>query len=123
MIKGQFTKCIVEIMEEDNLFRLHADCTYTAGAFKYTVKAGYVTDFGSIPFRLLRRWLKRNGKSRVPSLFHDHMITTKWKTREQADRLYKQMLIAKGETRLRINLYFAGVSIGRWWYGDYADER
>lgn len=113
MLTGKFSQLDVRVLDDDELFMLTKNCRYTHGSFEYTVPAGFITDFASIP-RLLRGIFKRNGKSRKPSVFHDHMVRNNWKTRECADRMFKQMLLDVGMSKWRAQIYFIGVTIGRW---------
>lgn len=115
-MKGVFTTCDVRVLADDGLFMVIKPCVYKRGAYQYTVPAGFTTDFASIP-RPLRGIFKLNGKSRIPSIFHDHMLCNNYKTRAEADRLFRQMLKDVGMDHWKAQIYFIGVTIGRCIWG------
>lgn len=122
-MKGVFSELDLRVLADDGMFEvINNPCIYIRGLFKYTVHPGFKTDLASIP-RLLRGIFKRNGKSRKPAVFHDHMIKTKWKTRKQADKEFHQMLLDQGMDPWKAKIYYWGVCIGTWKAGDYADAR
>lgn len=120
-MKGVFSELDLRVLDDDGMFEvINKPCVYIRGLFKYTVHPGFKTDLASIP-RPLRAIFKRNGKSRKPAVFHDHMIKHKWKTRKKADREFKQMLLDVGMDEWKAALYYWGVSIGTFIYGDYGE--
>ena len=124
MTKGENANSVlgVSILNERDgwwLFSLQLYRTLEAVSYRRTtVPAGYVTNFGSIPFGF--RWL-------IPPLthqtchcyvVHDYLCDTAetWQDRKYADKTLASHVREKGYT-WRVPLIYAGVRIGAvlWW--------
>lgn len=80
----------------------------------YTIKAGFVTNFGSIPS--IARWsLNPMGKPLISYAIHDFMYAKEnYFYQSEADRALKDLCLYYNESRWNSNKIYAGVWIGGW---------
>lgn len=94
----------VEILPDKFLFRL-LEPIDIAG---YTVPAGYVTDFLSIP-RPLWGIFAPISRGCIPSLLHDYLISEKLVPRAEADHIFFDLLKEYKFPKWKARLFWFGV--------------
>jgi hypothetical protein len=94
----------VEILPGKFLFRL-LEPINIAG---YTVPAGYITDFLSIP-RPLWGIFAPISRGCIPSLLHDYLISEKLVTRVVADHIFFNLLKEYNFPKWKARLFWLGV--------------
>lgn len=115
-MKGVFTDLLLKTLDEEpGVFEVTNDFTYEGSSF-VRVPAGTKTDLASIPF-FMRSIMSQTGRSRKPAVVHDHLYACKWQTRKICDKLFREMLIARGYSRLQAGIFYAGVRAGGWTRG------
>lgn len=117
-MSGSFSNLDLRVLDEPGLFLVVNSPTYKKNSFKYSVPVGFKTDLASIP-AALRPFFSRTGKNRKPAVFHDHMYTVKFKTRQKCDEIFRQMLRDQGVGNFRAYLYYVGVRAGGWTRGSW----
>jgi len=117
-MKGTFTDLILISLDKDDYFKTFNVTLYIRGGFQYEVEEGFETNLASIP-RVVRGVFNRMGKSRKPAVFHDHMYSNKWETRKRCDQELRHMLIDRGMSKWKANLYYAAVRSGGWTRGNW----
>ena len=116
------TPLIVEVMPDGKRFRLHFDFTYL-WKWEYIeirVKAGFETDFASIPV-FVRLFLPKLGRYNKAAVIHDAIyqnivytyVNYKF-TRKDADIIFHDGMRDLGVAKWRINIMYWGVRIGGW---------
>ncbi len=93
------------------LYRLTAEFIYVCiltGA-TYTVPAGFVTDFASIPQALSNIF---GDIAQEPAVIHDYLYSTGIVAREIADKILKEACTVTEEKAWKIALIYAGVRVG-----------
>ena len=79
----------------------------------FIVPAGEVTDLSSVP-RLPLAFLLTGDTGHGAGALHDHLYRTGEVSRDVADEVFKEALLASGEPAWRANLMYWGVRLGGW---------
>lgn len=114
----KFGNLDTRVLANPNEFLVLQDFHIEWGQFRYTVKAGEVIDFASIPTGL-RNTFNRLGLSRMPAAMHDSMYSKKFAKRQYCDLLFYKALIAVGMPQWKAWLYYIGVRMGGWTRGNW----
>jgi len=115
-MKGEFTDLVLRTLDDEpGVFEVVNSFTYEGSSF-VRVPAGAKTDLASIPWGM-RNLFQKTGRSRKPAVVHDHLYATKWETRKICDKLFKEMLIARGYSKFQASIFYAGVRAGGWTRG------
>lgn len=77
----------------------------------YTVPAGFVTDFASVPRVPLVYWLM-NDRGQRAAVIHDFLCRTGVVPRPVADRIFRDALVVEGVSKWRAALMYAAVRVG-----------
>lgn len=120
MIKGFDKNLIVECLRGEKSgfrYRVKEDFIYyTDAGFKIIVKAGFKTDFASVP-KLFRWLVPKTGVYNEAAVVHDYLCYI-WKRdkrsvqyRERADRIFLEAMIHLGANRIRRRFMKFGVSL------------
>jgi hypothetical protein len=98
---------------DDGKWRLTAPLVYQSDIADqtFTVPAGFITDYASVPRAPLVYWLCGD-TSTLASVIHDAIYTFHWVTREVADAVLKEASLLTGVPSWRAWLMWAGVRIG-----------
>lgn len=75
------------------------------------VPEGFITDFASVP-RIPVAFLLAGGYGRMAAVIHDYLYTTHQVSRETADSIFREALLAMGEPAWRVELMWMGVRVG-----------
>jgi hypothetical protein len=83
---------------------------------EYTVEAGFVTDWASVP-QWLWSFFHPTGEHDSADLEHDFLYDNKISTREEVDFYFYQRMIECGLSRLNAGCRYLGVRLGgkKWW--------
>ena len=106
-------------MPDGKRFRLHFDFTYLWKwePIEIHVKAGFITDFASIP-AFARLFLPKLGRYNKAAVIHDaiyrNAIPGYIFTRKEADTIFRDGMKDLGVAKWRINIMYWGVRIGGW---------
>jgi hypothetical protein len=76
-----------------------------------TVPVDFVTDFASVP-RILGIYDLEGGKCNKAAVVHDWLYSTQCVTREQADQVLREAIIASGYSASTAAIFYAAVRIG-----------
>lgn len=90
--------------------------TYFKGrtAHTYHVKAGYLTDFSSVP-KIGRVILDKDGvRNKVASVAHDELYESGSLPRKLADQIYRDLLVACGTSRWKAWVAYRSLRAGGW---------
>ena len=79
---------------------------------EYSVPRGFGTDLASVP--ALLRWLASKVDAIEASIIHDHAYEFKTVPREEADDLFRAIMIASKKSWFKRNLMWLGVRVGGW---------
>ena len=79
----------------------------------YRVPPGYVTDFASVP-RLHLAFMLFGNKGHRAAVIHDYLYSTHLVPREEADAIFKALLVEDGAGVITRSLMHLGVRIGGW---------
>jgi hypothetical protein len=98
---------------DDGKWRLTAPLVYQSDIADqtFTVPAGFITDYASVPRAPLVYWLCGD-TSTLASVVHDAIYTYHWVPRAVADAVLKEASLLTGVPRWRAWLMWAGVRIG-----------
>lgn len=95
-------------------FELLSPLVYSSATGRiFTVPAGFVTDFASIP-RGLWNLLPVHGRQDKAAVLHDFLYAHNGVTRAEADALFREAMEAEGVGKVARNLMYAGVRAGGW---------
>lgn len=75
------------------------------------VPAGFVTDFASVP-RAPLLYLLAGGKADEAAIVHDYLYSTLRFSREMADKIFREAILAMNYTEALANAMYAAVRIG-----------
>ncbi|MHA1169008.1 MAG: DUF1353 domain-containing protein [Candidatus Hodarchaeales archaeon] len=97
-------------LKADELFVLEKDFTVETEEGIFLFKEGFVWDQASVP-RFLRGLLD-NDDPRVVlgAMVHDACFSQKWLGYKGANKLFKSILVEKGMSKFKANLYYVGVA-------------
>ncbi len=113
------TPLIVEVMPSGKRFRLHYDFRYLWNRYNIVicVKAGFETDFASIP-RLARLIIPKLGRHNKPAVVHDAiyqgLVPGHRFTRAEADLCFLDGMEDFGVVKWKRTLMYWAVRIGGW---------
>lgn len=95
------------------LFEVTEDFIYVSDLFgTIVVKAGFITDFASIP-AFARWWIDGDAPEILyPSVVHDWAYKTKFISRIEADTLIKEAMIVCDAGTIHANVVFNAVRLG-----------
>jgi len=79
----------------------------------YTIPAGFVTDFASVP-RCLWLILPPMGKYGKAALLHDWFYNVKTTTRREADRIFFQAMLLMGVAKWKAWVMYVAVRLFGW---------
>lgn len=111
------TPLVVEVMPSGKRFRLHYDFTYLwkREYIEVHVKAGFVTDFASVP-RIFRIIIPKLGRYNKAAVIHDaiyqNVIAGHKFIRAQADSIFRDGMIDLGVARWKVNIMYWAVRVG-----------
>lgn len=77
------------------------------------IPAGFATDFASVP-RALHWLIDRTGCHTEASVVHDWLYWSQHGTRAEADRVFLDLLLRSGCSRVKSYTMYAGVRAGGW---------
>jgi hypothetical protein len=77
------------------------------------VPAGFITDFASVP-RIPFAYLLTGNKAQAPAVVHDWLYSTQKFTRDVADDILHEAILASGYSRFTAWIMWAGVRMGGW---------
>lgn len=105
--------CVEDVDEFAGTWRLTAPLVFQSNILgqTITVPAGFVTDFASVP-RLPFVYLAEGGKGEKAATLHDWAYTSQFVSREQADALLREALLACGYSSFTAGLFYAAVRVG-----------
>lgn len=120
-MKSSFiTPLVVEVLDGGRRFKLHYDFTYhwKRHRIKVCVKAGFISDFASIP-RLARIIIPKLGRWNKPAVVHDWLYKVKSImgepiTRAEADLCFRDGLKDRGVAKWQYNLIYYSVRAFGW---------
>lgn len=113
------TPLVVEVMPSGKKFKLHYDFTYLWKRKKtiICVKAGFLTDFASIP-RILRWLIEKLGRYNKAAVIHDALyqdVVPGYKfTRKEADLCFLDGMADLGVIKWKRNLMYQAVRLFGW---------
>lgn len=103
-----------QICEFDNIWQLDKPLVYQSDLLgEIVVPAGFKTDFASVP-RLVGMYLLFGGKGERAAVVHDWLYSQHKVSRELADDVFREALIATGYARWEYEPMYAGVRVGGW---------
>lgn len=77
------------------------------------IPRGFITDFASIPKPA--QWLYSvNGKTRKAAVLHDYLYCEQRLTRELADAIFMEAMIATGVDKVEREVFYRAVRLGGW---------
>jgi hypothetical protein len=116
MTRRFLTKLQVEDID-GNKWKLTAPLVYVQDGRRYTVPAGFITDFASVPGFVF--WRSKSGKHNEASVLHDAMYSGEVEvvphriiTRKDADLLFRDAMQASGVGKWSRNVMYAAVRLG-----------
>lgn len=111
MSKFLTTLQVEEVDEFAGTWRLVATLFYKSDLLGrvLTVPAGFVTDFASVP-RILGVYDLEGGKCNKAAVVHDWLYSTQGVTREQADQVLREAILASGYSAFTGGVFYAAVS-------------
>jgi hypothetical protein len=97
----------------DGRWELLQDLTYLSDLTKkaYTVPAGFITDFASVPHLPIVYLLAGNAAT-LASVVHDHLYQTAQEPKDVADRVFAEIMDRTGVPRWRRDFMTIGVIVG-----------
>lgn len=116
------TPLVVEVMPSGKRFKLHFDFTYLwkREYIEIRVRAGFVTDFASIPW-LARVLLPKLGRYNKAAVIHDAIYEARVYTllpyrftRKEADVIFRDAMKELGVKPWQYNIMYWAVRIGGW---------
>jgi hypothetical protein len=95
------------------LYQLLHDFSYLSDVAKGTITApaGFVTDLASVP-RLPFMFLALGDMGQEPGVIHDYLYSTGVLPRSMADSVLREALEVTGVSRVKANMFYAGVRVG-----------
>lgn len=103
----------VRVLSSGRRFALSLAFVAYVGVDKYTVPAGFVTDFASVP-RGLWNILPPFGRYSRAAVLHDWMYHTGIVNRARADRIFLEGMAALGVSWAKRWAMYFGVRVGGW---------
>lgn len=101
-----------ETDEIGGLWTLDARLVYASDLIGVVeVPEGFVTDFASVP-RILGVYDLEGGRCNKAAVVHDWLYTTQRVTREQADQVLREAILASGYSAFTASMFYAAVRIG-----------
>lgn len=117
-MKSKFLTPLAVIQVTETDWRLETPLVYWSEMLdrQLVVPSGFITDFASVPRLPFIYWFA-GGATEAPAVLHDWFYRTcnEEVTREQADALLYEAIVARGYSRLRGWLMWAGVRVGGYW--------
>ena len=115
------TPLVVEVMPTGKRFKLHYDFTYLwkREYIEIRVKAGFETDFASIP-KIFRIIIPKLGRWNKAAVVHDYLYQyaryypPTQITRKLADRCFLDAMIDFGVAKWKYNLMYWAMRVGGW---------
>lgn len=105
----------IEEMPGGRTFRVLEDLVYRGSRDTFTVAAGFVFDFASIP-RLVTWLVPKLGKYNKAAAVHDWLYVTQPVTRKDADGIFLRIMREESVAWWRRHLMHFAVRIGGWLY-------
>jgi len=110
---------IVQAIDEET-WKLTEDLRYESDIVgPVNVRAGFITDFASVP-RLPLAYLLAGNTAHAAAVIHDWLYQTKPCTKSQADRTFREAMGVTGIAPWRKNMMYAAVTVAgwpAWWSG------
>lgn len=99
--------------QDDGKWRLTAPLVYQSdvAGMTFTVPAGFVSDYASVPRAPLVYWLCGD-TSTMASVVHDAIYTYHWVDRATADKVLREASAVTGVAAWRRTLMYWGVRLG-----------
>lgn len=117
-MKAKFLSALAVIQVTETDWQLVSPLVYWCEFLdrQLVVPEGFITDFASVPRLPFIYWFA-GGATEAPAVLHDWFYRTNTSdlTREQADALLYEAIVARGYSRLRGWLMWAGVRVGGSW--------
>lgn len=99
-----------------SLWMLHRDLVFYSDILGCPIRvpAKFVTDYASVPRWIPFAFALLGGKGDEAAVVHDWLYSTQKYTREVADKVFEEALIALGYSAMTVSLMYTGVSAGGW---------
>jgi hypothetical protein len=99
-----------------SLWMLHRDLVFHSDILGCPVRVPtkFVTDFASVPRWLILGYALLGGKGDEAAVIHDWLYSTQKYTRDIADKVFEEALVALGYSAATATLMYTGVSAGGW---------
>lgn len=103
------------VSDSEDLWVLNTDLIYQSDVLKctITVKAGFITDFFSIPWPA-SMFLPKSEQGDEAAVIHDNLYTQKRFPRDKCDRAIAEAMGVCNVTWIRRSLIYDGLLIGGW---------
>lgn len=112
---GHFTGLPILMPYAKGEWTLYTDFVYTAlSGLIVTVPKGFITDLASMPW--LVKPLLDGVEDRAAGIVHDWLYCSQQYERDICDSLFKEMLEVLGNNPVKVNLIYAGLRSGSWYY-------
>ena len=123
--KARFLTALAVLQVTEDDWQLQTPLVYWSVFLnrKLTVPAGFITDFASVPRMPFIYWFA-GGATEAPAVLHDwfYRTCTLKVSRKQADDLLYEAIVARGYSRFRGWLMWAGVRVGGYWSYETRDK-
>lgn len=93
---------------------LHVACTFRVGGRRFTIPAGFRTDFASVP-RIAWRVLPPWDRHLAASVVHDWMYATGVLARHRADTVFRRAMATAGVPAWQRETIYWAVRLFGWW--------
>lgn len=102
-----------ETDEFAGLWTLDAPLSYDSdlAGSRITAPKGFITDFASVP-RILGIYDLEGGKCNKAAVIHDWLYSTQVVSRETADKILREAIVASGYSQFTAAMFYAAVRIG-----------
>lgn len=94
----------------EGMWKLHGDIHYVWDGVRYTVPSGFIFDGASIP-RVARLIIPKNGVKIYAALIHDYLYREGDADKATADKIFRDVLIEKGERKWKVLAMYNAVRI------------
>ena len=97
---------------------LTKDITYysTVLSTSITVKNHFVFDFASVPRFFWRIFPPATGKHRYAAVVHDWLCDTQFYSRALTDKVFYEIMISSGVSKVSAKILYWSVRLGGWYY-------
>ncbi len=95
-------------------WNVFADYRLSACGYEFEILAGYWTDLASVPRLCWRFAPPAEAQTAAPALIHDALYQSAELPRVECDRIFRELLLANGENRVKAWTMWAAVRSCGW---------